>query len=105
MDRTPTWSTTFAGESCVCILPGSPCSWVRAVVGDKPFFAKLTPNVTDIVNIAVAARDGGASGCTATNTVSGLMGLKVFPLSAGIVPVFLFFFSIFFIIFARRSLL
>ncbi len=51
--------------------------WVRAAVGDMPFFAKLTPNVTDIVDIAVAARDGGASGCTATNTVSGLMGLKV----------------------------
>jgi dihydroorotate dehydrogenase len=51
--------------------------WVRAAVGDMPFFAKLTPNVTDIVDIAIAARDGGASGCTATNTVSGLMGLKV----------------------------
>ena len=56
----------------------STCRWVRAAVGDKfPFFAKLTPNVTDIVDIATAAHDGGASGCTATNTVSGLMSLKV----------------------------
>ncbi|XP_054021130.1 dihydropyrimidine dehydrogenase [NADP(+)] [Dryobates pubescens] len=51
------------------------CRWVRQAVG-IPFFAKLTPNVTDIVNIAVAAKEGGADGVTATNTVSGLMGLK-----------------------------
>jgi len=49
--------------------------WVRAAT-TIPFFAKLTPNVTDIVMIATAARDGGADGVTATNTVSGLMGLK-----------------------------
>ena len=41
-----------------------------------PFFAKLTPNVTDILDIAKAARDGKADGVTATNTVSGLMGLR-----------------------------
>ncbi len=52
-------------------------SWVKEVSGSTPFFAKLTPNVTDIVYIARAARDGGASGCTATNTVSGLMNVKV----------------------------
>ncbi|CAM5161824.1 unnamed protein product [Natator depressus] len=51
------------------------CRWVRQAV-QIPFFAKLTPNVTDIVNIAVAAQEGGADGVTATNTVSGLMGLK-----------------------------
>jgi len=39
-------------------------------------FAKLTPNVTNIVTIAAAAKAGGADGVTATNTVSGLMGLK-----------------------------
>ena len=38
-------------------------------------FAKLTPNVTEIVVIAEAARRGGADGVTATNTVSGLMGV------------------------------
>ncbi|EPY76478.1 hypothetical protein CB1_001428087 [Camelus ferus] len=51
------------------------CRWVRQAV-QIPFFAKLTPNVTDIVSIARAAKEGGADGVTATNTVSGLMGLK-----------------------------
>ncbi|XP_063062842.1 dihydropyrimidine dehydrogenase a, tandem duplicate 1 [Engraulis encrasicolus] len=51
------------------------CRWVRQAV-KVPFFAKLTPNVTNIVDIATAAREGGADGVTATNTVSGLMGLK-----------------------------
>lgn len=56
------------------------CRWVKeAAVGPNgpiPVFAKLTPNVTNIVVIAEAARRGGADGVTATNTVSGLMGLK-----------------------------
>ncbi|KAI2648880.1 Dihydropyrimidine dehydrogenase [NADP(+)] [Labeo rohita] len=51
------------------------CRWVRQAV-QIPFFAKLTPNVTNIVDIAKAAQEGGADGVTATNTVSGLMGLK-----------------------------
>ncbi|XP_016060036.1 PREDICTED: dihydropyrimidine dehydrogenase [NADP(+)] [Miniopterus natalensis] len=51
------------------------CRWIRQAVR-VPFFAKLTPNVTDIVSIARAAKEGGADGVTATNTVSGLMGLK-----------------------------
>ncbi|XP_041064626.1 dihydropyrimidine dehydrogenase [NADP(+)]-like [Carcharodon carcharias] len=50
------------------------CRWVRQAV-KIPFFAKLTPNVTDIVNIAMAAQEGGANGVTATNTVSGLIGV------------------------------
>jgi len=36
----------------------------------------MTPNITDIRKIAAAAKEGGADGVTATNTVSGLMGLK-----------------------------
>jgi dihydropyrimidine dehydrogenase (NADP+) len=51
------------------------CHWVRQTVS-IPFFAKLTPNVTDITSIAKAAQAGGADGVTATNTVSGLMGLS-----------------------------
>lgn len=51
------------------------CSWVRSAV-KIPFFAKLTPNVTDITSIARAAYEGKADGVTATNTVSGLMGLS-----------------------------
>lgn len=51
------------------------CLWVREAV-KIPFFAKLTPNVTDIVDIARAAFEGKADGVTATNTVSGMMGLS-----------------------------
>ncbi|CAH1775886.1 unnamed protein product [Owenia fusiformis] len=51
------------------------CLWVRAAV-KIPFFAKLTPNVTSVVVIAKAAYEGKADGVTATNTVSGLMGLR-----------------------------
>uniref|UniRef100_A0A0P4WBQ1 Dihydropyrimidine dehydrogenase [NADP(+)] n=1 Tax=Scylla olivacea TaxID=85551 RepID=A0A0P4WBQ1_SCYOL len=51
------------------------CRWVRSAT-KIPFFAKLTPNVTNIVSIAKAAKEGGADGVTATNTVSGLMGLR-----------------------------
>jgi dihydropyrimidine dehydrogenase (NADP+) len=52
------------------------CQWVRAAI-KIPFFAKLTPNVTDIGVIAAAAKEGGADGVTAINTVSGLMGLQL----------------------------
>eukprot|EP00211_Chloroparvula_japonica_P000094 CAMPEP_0119128094 /NCGR_PEP_ID=MMETSP1310-20130426/6384_1 /TAXON_ID=464262 /ORGANISM="Genus nov. species nov., Strain RCC2339" /LENGTH=1106 /DNA_ID=CAMNT_0007118401 /DNA_START=52 /DNA_END=3372 /DNA_ORIENTATION=+ len=49
------------------------CSWVREAVGPEyPFFAKLTPSVTDIRAIAEAAVAGGATGVTAINTVSSL---------------------------------
>jgi len=51
------------------------CGWVRAAI-KVPFFAKLTPNVTEIREIAKAAHQGGATGVTAINTISGLMGLK-----------------------------
>jgi len=50
-------------------------SWVKEVT-TVPFFPKMTPNITDITVIAQAAKDGGADGVTATNTVSGLMQLK-----------------------------
>jgi dihydroorotate dehydrogenase (NAD+) catalytic subunit len=43
-------------------------------VGDTaPTFAKLSPNVTDIVAIARAALDGGATGLTLVNSVMGLL--------------------------------
>lgn len=57
------------------VLVRNICRWVRAAT-TIPFFAKLTPNVTNIVDIAKAAHEGGADGVTATNTVSGMMGLK-----------------------------
>jgi dihydroorotate dehydrogenase (NAD+) catalytic subunit len=46
---------------------------VDALGGSVPVFAKLSPNVTDIVSIASAARDAGANGVTLVNTVMGLM--------------------------------
>ena len=46
---------------------------VDALGGAVPVFAKLSPNVTDIVAIATAAREGGATGFTLINTVMGLM--------------------------------
>ncbi len=47
---------------------------VAAVVaaGGRPTWAKLSPNVTDIVEIAAAARDGGAAALTLVNTVKGM---------------------------------
>ncbi|KAL5022059.1 hypothetical protein ScPMuIL_001214 [Solemya velum] len=51
------------------------CLWVKEAT-KIPVFAKLTPNVTNIASIAIAAHEGKADGVTATNTVSGLMGLK-----------------------------
>lgn len=38
----------------------------------RPVFAKLTPNVTDIVPIARAAMNGGADGISAINTLKGM---------------------------------
>lgn len=51
---------------------------VAAVVGelggvsDLPVFVKLSPNVTDLVPIAGAALEAGASGLTLINTVMGM---------------------------------
>merc|ERR550519_781455 len=52
------------------------CGWVKDV-SNIPVFAKMTPNVTNIVDIATAAKEGRADGVTAINTVSGLMGLNM----------------------------
>jgi dihydroorotate dehydrogenase (NAD+) catalytic subunit len=38
----------------------------------RPVFAKLTPNVTDIASIARAAMNGGADGISAINTLKGM---------------------------------
>eukprot|EP00760_Papus_ankaliazontas_P027475 PhM_4_TR3356/c0_g1_i1/m.29092/K00207/DPYD; dihydropyrimidine dehydrogenase (NADP+) len=51
--------------------------WVREAVGPGyPFFTKMTPNITCITEIAKAAQEGGATGVTAINTVSGLMNIR-----------------------------
>jgi len=46
---------------------------VDALPAGAPVFAKLSPNVTDIVEIAGAALDAGATGLTLVNTVMGLL--------------------------------
>ena len=38
------------------------CRWVRAAV-KIPFFAKMTPNITEIVEIARAAKEGETKFC------------------------------------------
>jgi dihydroorotate dehydrogenase (NAD+) catalytic subunit len=45
---------------------------VRAVT-DRPVIAKLTPNVTSIADIAIAAEQGGADAVSCINTVVGMV--------------------------------
>ncbi len=47
-------------------------SAVKKIVGNIPLFAKLTADVTDIVEIGKSAEAAGADGLTAINTVSGI---------------------------------
>jgi len=60
------------------LIFGTDPSLTGALVGhlrpltSKPLIAKLSPNVTDIVAIARAARDGGADALTLINTLTGL---------------------------------
>ena len=51
-------------------------SWVKTVVS-IPVIVKLTPNVTDIVKLAVAAEKGGADGLAAINTVQCLSAIDL----------------------------
>ncbi len=46
---------------------------VRAADPGVPVFAKLSPDVTDIVSVARACVDGGADGISAINTLLGLV--------------------------------
>ena len=45
---------------------------VKEVSGTKPVFVKLSPNVTDIVEIAKACEEAGANGLTLINTILGM---------------------------------
>lgn len=56
-------ASTAAAVSAVCDALGGMCA----------VFAKLSPNVTDIVEIAGAALDAGANGLTLVNTVMGVV--------------------------------
>jgi dihydropyrimidine dehydrogenase (NAD+) subunit PreA len=50
--------------------------WVKEVAR-TPVIVKLTPNVTDIGRIAVAAEQGGADALSLINTISSLMGVDL----------------------------
>ena len=54
--------------------PDTTAAVIRAVVAeiDRPVFAKLSPNITDLRPVAGAAVDAGATGLTLVNTVLGL---------------------------------
>ena len=54
--------------------PHAPAEVTRAVkaVTNKPVFMKLTPNVTDIAEIARACEDAGADGLCLINTLLGM---------------------------------
>jgi len=51
--------------------------WVREAVGSLPVFTKLTPNITDIVVPAEAARRGGADGVALINTVNSIVSVDL----------------------------
>ena len=42
-----------------------------------PLLAKMTPNITDMVPMAVAARRGGADGIAAINTINSITGVNI----------------------------
>ena len=50
--------------------------WVKEVA-QKPVFVKLSPNVSNIVEIASAVENAKADGLAAINTVQGFMGLDL----------------------------
>jgi dihydropyrimidine dehydrogenase (NADP+)/dihydropyrimidine dehydrogenase (NAD+) subunit PreA len=52
------------------------CGWVKAAA-KKPFWAKMTPNVTHIEDPSRAALRGGASGISAINTIRSVMGVNL----------------------------
>jgi dihydropyrimidine dehydrogenase (NAD+) subunit PreA len=51
-------------------------SWVKEAA-KTPVIAKLTPNVTDITYIALAAERGGADAVSLINTINSLMGVDL----------------------------
>ncbi len=50
--------------------------WVKEVAR-TPVIVKLTPNVTDVTRIAMAAEQGGADGISLINTLNSLMGVDL----------------------------
>jgi dihydroorotate dehydrogenase len=52
------------------------CGWVKGAA-TKPFWAKMTPNITHIEDPSRAALRGGASGISAINTIRSVMGVNL----------------------------
>jgi dihydropyrimidine dehydrogenase (NAD+) subunit PreA len=50
--------------------------WVKEVAR-TPVIVKLTPNITDVTRIAVAAEQGGADAISLINTINSLMGVDL----------------------------
>jgi dihydropyrimidine dehydrogenase (NAD+) subunit PreA len=50
--------------------------WVKEVA-QTPVLVKLTPNVTDIRPVAQAAKQGGADGLSAINTINSITGIDL----------------------------
>jgi dihydropyrimidine dehydrogenase (NAD+) subunit PreA len=52
-------------------------AWVKEGAGETPVVIKITPQVSDIVEVAQAAKEGGADGICASNTIPSLMGIDL----------------------------
>jgi dihydroorotate dehydrogenase subfamily 1 len=52
------------------------CGWVKGAA-TKPFWAKMTPNITHIEEPGRAALRGGATGLSAINTIRSVMGVNL----------------------------
>jgi dihydropyrimidine dehydrogenase (NAD+) subunit PreA len=51
--------------------------WVKGAAKRVPIFIKITPQVSDIVEIGQAVKESGADGITASNTIPALMGIDI----------------------------
>jgi dihydropyrimidine dehydrogenase (NAD+) subunit PreA len=51
-------------------------SWVKEVAR-VPVLVKLTPNISDVSYIGLAAREGGADGLSLINTINSIMGIDL----------------------------
>ncbi|MEF3244949.1 MAG: NAD-dependent dihydropyrimidine dehydrogenase subunit PreA [Caldisericaceae bacterium] len=52
--------------------------WVKEAADTTPVLIKITPQVTDIVEVAKAVKRGGADGITASNTIPSLLGVDIY---------------------------
>jgi dihydropyrimidine dehydrogenase (NAD+) subunit PreA len=52
-------------------------TWVKEAADKIPVLIKITPQVTDIVEVARAVKRGGADGITASNTIPSLLGIDI----------------------------